>query len=69
MIVTSEKGHGIVSKDDLKLTSGEYNITAASHALSGKNSIRIASGTYTLTSGKDVCTQKIQTILQKDLCI
>lgn len=53
LTVTSEKGHGIVSKDDLKLTSGEYNITAASHALSGKNSIRIASGTYTLTSGKD----------------
>lgn len=53
LTVTSEKGHGIVSKDDLKLTSGEYNITAASYALSGKNSIRIASGTYTLTSGKD----------------
>lgn len=53
LTVTSEKGNGIVSKDDLKLTSGEYNITAASHALSGKNSIRIASGTYTLTSGKD----------------
>lgn len=53
LTVTSEKGHGIVSKDDLKLTSGEYNITAASHALSGKDSIRIASGTYNLTSGKD----------------
>lgn len=53
LTVSSEKGHGIVSKDDLKLTSGEYTVTAASHALSGKDSIRIASGTYNLTSGKD----------------
>lgn len=53
MTVSSEKGNGIVSKDDLKLTSGEYTVTAASHALSGKDSIRIASGTYNLTSGKD----------------
>lgn len=53
LTVSSEKGHGIVSRDDLKLTSGEYTVTAASHALSGKDSIRIASGTYNLTSGKD----------------
>lgn len=53
LTVSSEKGHGIVSKDDLKLTSGEYTVTAASHALSGKDSIRIASGTYNLTSDKD----------------
>lgn len=53
LTVSSEKGHGIVSKDILKLTSGEYTVTAASHALSGKDSIRIASGTYNLTSGKD----------------
>lgn len=53
LTVSSEKGHGIVSKADLKLTSGEYTVTAASHALSGKDSIRIASGTYNLTSGKD----------------
>lgn len=53
LTVSSEKGHGIVSKDDLKLTSGEYTVTAASHALSGKDSIRIASGTYNLTSVKD----------------
>lgn len=53
LTVSSEKGHGIVSKDDLKLTSGEYTVTAASHALSGQDSIRIASGTYNLTSDKD----------------
>ena len=30
------RGHGIVSKDDLKITGGTYDITAAGHALSGK---------------------------------
>lgn len=45
--------HGIVSKDDLVITNGTYNITAASHALSGKDSVRIADGTFTLTAGKD----------------
>lgn len=42
--------HGIVCKDDLKLTSGTYDINAASHALSGKDSVRIAGGTFNLTS-------------------
>ncbi len=51
--VNAKAGHGIVSKDDLALTSGTYNITAASHALSGKDSVRIAAGTFNITSGKD----------------
>ncbi|MCP1102023.1 major membrane immunogen (membrane-anchored lipoprotein) [Aequitasia blattaphilus] len=46
-------GHGIVSKDDLVLTSGTYNITSASHGLSGKNSIRIANGTFNINATKD----------------
>lgn len=53
LTVNSEYGHGIVSKDDLKLVGGTYNITAENHALSGKDSVRIADGTYNLTSGKD----------------
>lgn len=53
LTINSEYGHGIVSKDDLKLVSGTYNITAKNHALSGKDSMRIAAGTYNLTSGKD----------------
>lgn len=48
--IDCSSAHGIVCKDDLKLTSGTYNINAASHALSGKDSIRIAGGTYNLTS-------------------
>ena len=44
---------GVVSKDDLVLTSGTYQIDAESHGLSGKDSVRIASGSYTIVSGKD----------------
>lgn len=46
-------GHGIVSKDDLVITGGTYNITSASSSLSGKDSVRIADGSFSLTSGKD----------------
>lgn len=53
LTINSEYGHGIVSKDDLKLVGGTCNITAENHALSGKDSVRIAAGTYNLTSGKD----------------
>lgn len=53
LTINAANGHGIVSKDDLKITGGTYTITAASHALSGKDSVRIADGSFTLTSGKD----------------
>ena len=53
LIVDSPAGHGIVSKDDLVITGGSYQITAASHALSGKDSVRIADGSFTLTAEKD----------------
>ncbi len=53
LTISAAAGHGVVSKDDLVLTSGTYSITAASHGLSGKDSVRIASGTYDVVSGKD----------------
>ena len=53
LTIESANGHGIVSKDDLKITGGTYDITAAGHALSGKDSVRIADGTFVLTAGKD----------------
>ena len=53
LTLTAKAGHGVVSKDDLVLTSGTYQIDAASHGLSGKDSVRIASGSYTIVSGKD----------------
>lgn len=51
--ITATAGHGVVSKDDLALTSGTYEITAESHGLSGKDSVRIAGGTVTISAGKD----------------
>ncbi len=51
--VTCTNGHGIVSKDDLVITSGTYVVDAGSHALSGKDSVRIAGGSFELTAGKD----------------
>lgn len=53
LMINAEAGHGIVSKDDLVLTSGTYEIQSASHGLSGKDSVRVANGTYTITSEKD----------------
>ncbi len=53
LTIVSAEGHGIVSKDDLKITGGTYDITAAGHSLSGKDSVRIADGTFILTAGKD----------------
>ena len=51
--ISSPAGHGVVSKDNLTITDGVYEIAAASHALAGKDSIAIADGTFTLASGKD----------------
>lgn len=53
LTITAQEGHGIVSKDDLVLTSGTYVITSASHGISGKDSVRFANGSYNIVSGKD----------------
>uniref|UniRef100_UPI004055C04B carbohydrate-binding domain-containing protein n=1 Tax=Agathobacter sp. TaxID=2021311 RepID=UPI004055C04B len=53
LVVTSPAGHGIVSKDSLTITSGDYDINCASHALVGKDDVCIANGDFTIVSGKD----------------
>ncbi|MGE4276097.1 MAG: carbohydrate-binding domain-containing protein [Lawsonibacter sp.] len=53
LTIASETGHGVVTKDDLKITSGTYVVTAAAQGLAGKDSVRIAAGTVTITAGKD----------------
>lgn len=53
LTITSPAGHGIVSKDSLKITSGSYDISCASHALSGKDDVCIANARFTIVSGKD----------------
>lgn len=53
LIVTSPAGHGIVSKDSLKLTGGIYDINCASHGLAGKDDVCIVNADFTIVSGKD----------------
>lgn len=53
LTVSSEYGHGVVSKDDLVITGGSYRVTAAGHGISGKDSVRIAEGSIQVTAGKD----------------
>lgn len=51
--IQATAGHGVVSKDDLVVTSGSYTVTAADQGLSGKDSVAIADGTFVLDTGKD----------------
>jgi hypothetical protein len=52
-LTISSSYHGVVSKDDLKITGGKYFITAARHAVKANDSIRIAGGNLTLNAGED----------------
>lgn len=51
--IVSPSGHGIVSKDDLILTGGVYNITAGKDALSANDSVRISNVTLNIVSGDE----------------
>ena len=44
---------GIVSKDDLTITSGTVNIESKDDAIRGKDSVTIIDGTFTITAGGD----------------
>lgn len=50
--ITGNYKHGIVSKDDLVITSGTYFITAVKDALNGKDSVKIKEGTLTLSAAQ-----------------
>lgn len=56
--VSCETGHGIVGKDDLKITGGSYTVTSAKQGISGNDSIRIAGGCVEVTSGTDAMQTK-----------
>ena len=51
--VVSPAGHGIVCKDELKITGGVYAIQAAQCAVKAKDSIAVADGSLTLRAGSD----------------
>ena len=58
--VYSEQGHGIVSKDDLKITSGTYVIEAAGKGLSANDLIGIAGGSIDITAGDDAINSELE---------
>lgn len=51
--ISTESGHGVVSKDDLVIASGTIEIKSSGHGLQGKDSVRIAGGTITNNSSND----------------
>lgn len=53
LIINANYGNGIVSKDDLVITSGDYEITAANHGLQGKDNVKISDGNITIKATKD----------------
>ena len=53
LTVNCPKGHAIATRDDLKITSGKYELTAGKQGLKGKDSIRIADGEIRINSIRD----------------
>lgn len=51
--ITAAEGHGMVSRDDLRITEATLRVTSARHGLSGKDSVRMAGGSLEVVSGQD----------------
>lgn len=49
--IQADAGHGIVSKDSLIVTGGNYTISAQNCGISGKDAVCITDGTFRITSG------------------
>ena len=53
LVVEGRAGHGIVSKDDLRITGGTYEITALSDGIRGKDLIAVKEGAFSIVAGSD----------------
>lgn len=51
--IEANYGNGITSKDDLRIMSGTFNITAANNAIKGKDLLAIKGGTFNLEAQND----------------
>ena len=51
--VTSEAGHGILSKDDLRIISGSIQVNAAEDGLRGRDAFMMTGGSVQVVSGGD----------------
>lgn len=52
LTVSSETGHGIVSKDELKIKSGTITVTAAKKGMAANDLVEITGGVISIASGK-----------------
>ena len=52
LTVSSETGHGIISKDELKIKSGTLTVAAAKKGMAANDLVEITGGDITVTSGK-----------------
>ena len=52
-LTITSSNNGVVSKDDVKITSGSYIITATSKGIEANDSIAISDGTITIKAGTD----------------
>lgn len=50
--------HGIVSKDNLVITGGTYNITAADNGITAKDQLKILDGTFTINAANSAVKAK-----------
>jgi len=53
LTITSPAGHGIAGKDEVTITGGSYEITAAKTAIRANDSIAVAGGSFRLTAASD----------------
>lgn len=53
LLVETEEGNGILSKDDLVITGGVYQIQVGKTGIRANDSIRIADGVFSITADKD----------------
>ena len=53
LIIEGNYKNGIVSKDDLVITGGTYNVTAVGQGLAGKDCVKIKQGVFNLITGAD----------------
>lgn len=53
LTVSGNYKHGIVCKDELVITGGDINVTAASSGIKGKDAVKISGGTIDITAGSN----------------